>query len=118
MRYYSYVEPDEFDDLVVIKTVLSEDEILSKFWDEWSTGMKAQGFLNPTKEQCIEDFCSAYWATEEVVYKVNNQLFIINEHHMGIIGSPYATLVCVDGSGATVDGYVDITKLEIYNGNT
>ena len=119
MKYYSYIEPDEFDDTVAIKTVLSEDEILMAYWDYWTTQMKLVGRETEiNKRKCIEDFCTIHWATEEVVYKVNNQLFVVNEYMNQILGSPYVTLACLDGSGSVIDGWVDITKLEIYDSNS
>ena len=116
MKYYSYIEPDETDDAVAIKTVLSEDEILLAYWDYWTTQMRLVGRSDEiSKRRCIEDFCTIHWATEEIVYKVNNQLFVVNEHKDLLLGSPYATLACLDGSNSTIDGFVDLTKLEIYD---
>lgn len=116
MRYYSYVEPDEFDDTVANKIVLSEQEILASYWDYWTTQMRVSGRSEEiSKEKCIEDFCTIHWAMQEPVFKVNNQLFVVNETQDGTITCPIATIACVDGSGATVNGWVDITKLELYD---
>lgn len=116
MKFYSYVEPDEFDDTVANKIVLSEAEILHDYWDYWTTQMRLVGKSDEiSKERCIEDFCTIHWAMPEPVFKVNNQLFVVNETLDGTLACTIATLACVDGSGATVDGWVDITKLEIYD---
>lgn len=119
MKYYSYIEPDENDDSNAIKIIMTEEEILTSYWDYWSGKMKEVGRVNDiTQTNCIEDWCVGHWATEEPVYKFKNNLhegllFCVNELHPMM---EHATLACVNNRNVSVNGYVHIEdNLEIVN---
>ena len=58
MRTYTYSDP--WGDYV-----LTEDQILTEYWDYWCTQMRKvgkEGMIN--KERCIEDWITVNWAVE------------------------------------------------------
>jgi hypothetical protein len=110
MKYYSYIEPDDNDDSNAIKIIMTEQEIIEQYWEHWHKEMKELGRDEHISiENCIADFCSAHWASEEPVYKFKTGheglQFCVNELHPLM---EHATLACVNNRNVTVTGYVHI----------
>lgn len=66
MKYYSITYPDEDTDVV---ETLSEEEILSEYWDYWYVRMckkfgKEHVDANFCKQDCIDDWVIVHWAWE------------------------------------------------------
>jgi len=59
MKYYKYCEP--WGDKII-----TEDEILDEYWDEWTFKMTFSGQDERliTPENCIQDFITINWAFE------------------------------------------------------
>lgn len=121
MKYYSYVEPSEFNELEATKFVLSEEEILKDYWDYWCDRMKEAGKAEEiNKKNCIDDFCAIHWATEEDVFRFrsgySDKLFCINEFNLLDPNFEWATIVCLNDPSITIDGYVNVvTQMEKVN---
>ena len=132
MKYYSYVEPDPNEDWTAIKTILSEQEILSQYWDYWTGQMKEAGKVDLINQQnCIDDFCTVHWAVQEPVYrfsdvvyqgafvphydKYKGHTFVVDHFHEEDPTGKLVMLACLDDYSVKVDGYVDVSVLEIVN---
>lgn len=66
MKKYSFVTPDENFDAIV--EVLTEEEILERYWEFWRGKMVKKFGENSeliTKENCIDDWVCCNWAKEE-----------------------------------------------------
>lgn len=121
MKYYSYVEPTD-DELSVNKVVMSEDEILSQYWDYWCDRMREVGraeFIN--RDTCIEDWCTVHWATQEDIFRFRSgypdKIFCINEFNLLDPTFEWATVVCLNDPRIVIDGYVNlVTQMEQING--
>jgi hypothetical protein len=61
MNTYKYIDfgEEDFEEFEI-----TDDGIISKYWEYWSTRMKEKGFPDSdiTKENCIDDFCVVHWA--------------------------------------------------------
>lgn len=115
MRYYSFTVPDDELDFSATKYIYSEQEILGEYWDSWTDVMKAAGrpdFIN--KENCIEDWCTDHWATEEDIYKFKSgydgKVFAINEFNLSDPSFSLATLVCLNDNSIELDRYINIEQ--------
>lgn len=123
MRYYSYSEPGETD-MQMVKTILSEKEILAEYWNYWSDRMKQGGFASQiSKERCIEDWCMIHWASEEDVFRfkdgryIGKQFVVADFHHLDPEMNT-VELVCVNDQSLQVEGWYNVmTDLEKINGS-
>ena len=130
MKYYSYIEPDENEDWKATKIVLSEQEILAQWWDEWSNKMKELGKAEMINQrQCIEDFCTIHWASEESVYRFHEKVyqepfapyydnykgheFVIDHFHPEDPRGEHVMMACVDDHSVKVNGYVHLADMEL-----
>lgn len=63
MKLYEIGYPDENGNDIV--EILTEDEVLSSYWDYWTTRMREVGREHLiSKERCIEDWVTIHWAME------------------------------------------------------
>ena len=66
MKTYCYVEPDE--NMNPVEVCLTEEEILSKYWDFWYAKMitkYGEDHELITEENFIDDWIVVNWATEK-----------------------------------------------------
>lgn len=69
MRYWRYVEQGKDDEPVV--KIVSDSEILDRYWEWWSKTMNTQEKVNYlNKENCILDFVTVNWAEEVKIVPV------------------------------------------------
>ena len=67
MKYWTICYPSD-EDGVVYET-LSEQDILTHYFDYWSNQMKNVGKKNEISTSlCIEDWCIIHWAWETNIY--------------------------------------------------
>ena len=65
-RRWKIIDPDPTDPTAWVVTVLSDSQILAKYWDWWSMQMR-QGNRDEseiTEQECIIDFVVTNWATQ------------------------------------------------------
>ena len=65
MKRYRFIEPGPDDS--VVEVVLTEDEIISEYWEFWSRKMiekYGQGHELITASNCVDDWCVTHWAME------------------------------------------------------
>ena len=68
-KYYTFVEPAGPDDFTPVYITMSEEEIISEYWNYWYGQMcKKFGkkFVDTyySKVDCIEDWVVVHWAWE------------------------------------------------------
>lgn len=63
MTLYEIIYPDE--DNNTITEILTKEEILSSYWDYWTSRMSSVGREHLiSEERCIEDWCVIHWASK------------------------------------------------------
>lgn len=67
MKYYCYNDFDENNNPVI--RVMSEEEIIARYWDTWYNGMckkfsKEIVDKEYSKQDCIDDWIVIHWAWE------------------------------------------------------
>jgi hypothetical protein len=66
MRYFAYNDTGENGEPIV--SVLSEKQILNKYWKHWVRAVEEQRRLTPSEasrlntDDCIEDWATIHWA--------------------------------------------------------
>ena len=113
MKYYSFVEPVGDNDWEAIRHIYSEDEILESTWDDWTKMMKEAGRLDRISHQnCIDDWCTAHWATPEPTYKFKDgfpgKVFCIAEFNELDPHCDSVRIACLNDQTIDVKGHVSI----------
>lgn len=77
MKYYTICYPNEFNETVW--ETLSEDDIISEYWDYWYGKMcdkygKDHVDATYSHYECIEDWCLVHWATENTWRQMKDEV--------------------------------------------
>lgn len=113
MKYYSYIEPDDSQEMHPVTIVMSEKEILDDYYDYWCEQMRKVGKEDEISEQkCIEDFCVIHWAIPEQIYKSNNDYYIIDTYADGDQTADLATFINLADPEKRSNVYMRISEME------
>lgn len=113
MKYYSYVEPDDSQEMSPVFVVMSEKEILAEYYDYWCSKMREVGKEDEISEQrCIEDWCVIHWAIPEQIYKMNGNYYIVDTYLDNDETGDMATLINLAEPEKRSNIYMRISEME------
>lgn len=113
MKYYSYIEPDDSQEMYPVTIVMSEKEILDSYWDYWCEQMrKVDKEDEISKERCIEDWCVIHWAIPEQIYRMNGNYYIIDSYMDNDEVGDLATFINLSEPENRSNIYMRISEME------